>query len=113
MIYADTLWFFALGALLPIPIFLWVRKHPSHWLRYIHIPLIIGGLGMIPPATPMNYISGAIVKYFLVSVCLISASSSTSSSKGNGRDGGQSTILFWYVLLLEVLMFSLRVSTLV
>lgn len=45
MIYADTLWFFLLGALLPIPIFLWVLKHPRHWLRYVHIPLIIGGNG--------------------------------------------------------------------
>ena len=74
MIYSDALWFFLLGALLPVPIFLWVRKHPTHWLRYVHIPLIIGGkklnrtvliigLGMIPPATPMNYISWAIVKY--------------------------------------------------
>lgn len=43
MMYADCLWFFLLGALLPIPIFLWVRMHPKHWLRYIHIPLIMGG----------------------------------------------------------------------
>jgi len=62
-IYSDTLWFFLLGALLPIPIWLWVRKRPKHWLRYMHVPLIMGGLGMIPPATPMNYISWALVKY--------------------------------------------------
>lgn len=43
MIYADTLWFFVLGAILPFMIWLWVRKNPKHWLRYIHVPLIIGG----------------------------------------------------------------------
>lgn len=46
-IYADTLWFFGIGALLPIPIFLWVRKYPNHWLRYVHVPLIMGGLNFL------------------------------------------------------------------
>ena len=74
MIYSDTLWFFLLGAILPVPIYLWVRKHPKHWIQYVHVPIIMGGwsvlaqvltvgLGMIPPATPMNYISWVIVKF--------------------------------------------------
>jgi len=46
MMYSDCLWFFLLGAILPIPIFLWVRKHRKHWLRYIHIPLIMGGASL-------------------------------------------------------------------
>jgi len=43
MIYSATLWFFLFGAILPIPIYLWVRRHPRHWLQYIHIPIIMGG----------------------------------------------------------------------
>ena len=62
-IYSGLLWFFLLGALLPIPIFIWARKHPKHWLGKIHVPLIFGGPLAIPPATPMNYISWGIVKY--------------------------------------------------
>lgn len=47
MIYSATLWFFLLGAILPIPIFLWVRKHPKHWLQYIHVPIIMGGNSLL------------------------------------------------------------------
>ena len=99
-IYSDTLWFFLLGALLPIPIWLWVRKRPEHWLRYIHVPLIMGGLGMIPPATPMNYISWALVKYHFLAVQKTDSvvSSSIFSSSEDGRDGGQSTILCWFAV---------------
>jgi hypothetical protein len=43
MIYSATLWFFLLGAILPVPVYLWVRKHPKHWFQYVHVPLIMGG----------------------------------------------------------------------
>lgn len=44
MLYSGVLWFFLLGALLPIPRFLWLRKYPDHWVKKIDIPLIMGGL---------------------------------------------------------------------
>ncbi|KAI9929509.1 hypothetical protein ASPWEDRAFT_534740 [Aspergillus wentii DTO 134E9] len=59
--YDKLLYFFILGALLPIPVFLLKRRYPQSFWSYVHIPLFIGGLNYIPPATGTNYGSWAIV----------------------------------------------------
>ncbi|KAM0572160.1 hypothetical protein ACHAP6_008810 [Verticillium nonalfalfae] len=61
--YRQLLWMFLLGALLPIA--LWALKKylfpRTRWLRKIHVPVFLGGLNYIPPASGTNYGSWAIV----------------------------------------------------
>ncbi|KAH0434803.1 OPT superfamily oligopeptide transporter, partial [Aureobasidium melanogenum] len=60
-IYRPLLWFFLLGALLPVPVYLLKRRYPDSLWRYCHIPLFLGGLNYLPPATGTNYGSWVIV----------------------------------------------------
>ncbi len=54
-IYKDLLWFFLIGAILPVFTWLIMLKWPKSWVRYIHWPVFFNGSDMIPPATPFNY----------------------------------------------------------
>jgi len=58
------LYFFLIGLLLPIAIYLLARRFPSSPLKYLSTPLIFGGTGNIPPATVMIYASWAAVGTF-------------------------------------------------
>ncbi|GJP32898.1 hypothetical protein CLOM_g17484 [Closterium sp. NIES-68] len=55
--YNNLNWWFLGGALAPIPFWalhkLWPRQT---WLTKVHIPVMLTGVGMMPPATPINYI---------------------------------------------------------
>ncbi|KAF4450433.1 OPT family small oligopeptide transporter [Fusarium austroafricanum] len=61
-LYRSLLWFFLVGALLPIAVYLLRTKaFPRvNWLKKIHVPLFLGGLNYIPPATGVNYGSWAL-----------------------------------------------------
>lgn len=59
--YSALLYFFILGAALPIPVYLLRRRYPNSFWRHVHIPLFLGGLNYIPPASGTNYGSWAIV----------------------------------------------------
>ncbi|PMB68527.1 Glutathione transporter 1 [Beauveria bassiana] len=62
-LYRNLLWFFLLGALLP-PVVYVLKNYAfpkTKWLKQIHIPLFLGGLNFIPPASGTNYGSWAIV----------------------------------------------------
>ncbi|KAF4345046.1 OPT family small oligopeptide transporter [Fusarium beomiforme] len=61
-LYRPLLWFFLLGALLPIVVHFLRRKAFPHinWLKKIHVPLFLGGLNYIPPASGVNYGSWAL-----------------------------------------------------
>ncbi|KAJ3946084.1 uncharacterized protein N0V96_004438 [Colletotrichum fioriniae] len=61
--YRSLLWFFLVGAVLPVIVYL-VRKRvfpDTKWLKKVHVPLFLGGLNYIPPASGTNYGSWAIV----------------------------------------------------
>jgi OPT family oligopeptide transporter len=61
-IYRPLLWFFLVGAALPAIVYVIKRKFPkTRWLHKIHIPLFLGGLNYIPPASGTNYGSWVIV----------------------------------------------------
>ncbi|KAG9018626.1 hypothetical protein FRB90_011112 [Tulasnella sp. 427] len=49
------------GAIVPIPLWLWIKRHPASKLRYIHIPLVIAGPMLIPPAGGINYSSWFVI----------------------------------------------------
>ncbi|KAK8936897.1 Oligopeptide transporter 1 [Platanthera zijinensis] len=64
-IYPALNYFFLFGLLLPIPFWWLARSFPRcKWLKYVHIPLILGGAGGIPPAHTVNYITWGAVGIF-------------------------------------------------
>lgn len=54
--YNSMLWLFLVGALIPFPFYFYTKKYPNSWVKYIHIPLFLNALGMMPPAMPSNYV---------------------------------------------------------
>ena len=68
-IYHPQLYAIIIGALLPLPFWLWQRRHPESWIRYVSTPIILNGVSFIPPATGINYSSwfavGFIFQYLI------------------------------------------------
>ncbi|ETS05610.1 small oligopeptide transporter [Trichoderma reesei RUT C-30] len=62
-IYSGLFIFFIIGAVTPIIIYLAIKKYPKSPARYLIAPLLFGGPGAIPPATPLNYFSWGIVGF--------------------------------------------------
>ncbi|KIW42659.1 OPT family small oligopeptide transporter [Exophiala oligosperma] len=62
-LYHPVLYFFLVGALLPIPVYLMANKYPSSYWRLVHVPIMFTGPVNIPPATGLNYASWALVGY--------------------------------------------------
>jgi OPT family oligopeptide transporter len=59
--YSSLLYFFLIGAILPVPVYILSRRYPNSMWKRVHIPLFLGGLNYLPPATGMNYGSWAII----------------------------------------------------
>jgi hypothetical protein len=55
------MYFFILGLVCPILVWLAARKWPNSILRYVSTPVIFGGTAYIPPATVMIYASWGFV----------------------------------------------------
>ncbi|KAL6828792.1 OPT oligopeptide transporter domain-containing protein [Trichoderma sp. SZMC 28015] len=66
-IYSGLLLFFVLGAVATIAVHLPSQRYAL--TKHIIVPLVLGGAGSIPPATPLNYLSWGIVGF--VFQCLI------------------------------------------
>jgi hypothetical protein len=62
-IYSGLLFFFVIGAVTPIAIYFYVKKRPKSPARFLIAPLIFGGTGAMPPATPLNYLSWGFVGF--------------------------------------------------
>lgn len=62
-IYSSLFFFFILGAIAPVAIYLAAKRWPTSLARYLMAPLIFGGASAIPPATPLNYLSWGVVGY--------------------------------------------------
>lgn len=60
-IYSGLLWFWLVGAILPVVIYVGAILKPKSNIRYLNAPIIFGGTGNLPPATPLNYLSWAII----------------------------------------------------
>ncbi|KAI7977672.1 hypothetical protein EIK77_010263 [Talaromyces pinophilus] len=61
--YSNMMWFWLAGAILPVMIYFGARAWPKSPIRYLSAPIIFGGSALIPPATPLNYLSWGIVGY--------------------------------------------------
>ncbi|CAI0642314.1 unnamed protein product [Colletotrichum noveboracense] len=61
--YHNLLWFFLVGAVLPVIVHVLRKKvfPNATWLKKVHVPLFLGALNYIPPASGTNYGSWAIV----------------------------------------------------
>lgn len=62
-VYSGLFLFFGLGAVAPIAFYLAAKRWPKSPARYLMAPVIFGGAGSIPPATPLNYLSWGIVGF--------------------------------------------------
>ncbi|KAF8518212.1 OPT oligopeptide transporter protein-domain-containing protein [Gautieria morchelliformis] len=56
-IYNPQLYALLIGAILPVPFWLWQRRFPKTRLKFINIPVVLNGVQWIPPATGINYSS--------------------------------------------------------
>jgi OPT family oligopeptide transporter len=61
--YHALMWWFLIGFLLPIPVWLVARRFPNSWLKYVHVPVILGATAIMPPASPVMYPSWFILGF--------------------------------------------------
>lgn len=62
-VYSGLFLFFIIGAIVPIMVYFAAKKWPKSPIKYVMAPLLFGGAGAIPPATPLNYFSWGIVGF--------------------------------------------------
>jgi OPT oligopeptide transporter protein len=58
------LWFFLIGAIVPIPFYFLARRYPRTFWRYINIPIMLMAANMVPPFNGVNYSSFIFVGIF-------------------------------------------------
>jgi hypothetical protein len=63
------LWFFAVGAIAPVPFYVLARRFPLSIWRYINVPVFFAGVSSIPPGSGINYASWSIVG-FIFNYCI-------------------------------------------
>ncbi|KAI3919825.1 hypothetical protein MKW98_001081 [Papaver atlanticum] len=62
--YSAINWFFLAGAVAPLLVWLAHKAFPSQqWIRLITMPVLLGGMVNMPPATAVNYTSWIIVAF--------------------------------------------------
>lgn len=59
--FGSIEWFWLAGALLPIIAYLVAIKWPRSVMRYFNAPIFFGGMGNLPPATPMTYLTWCVI----------------------------------------------------
>ncbi|KAL4982997.1 OPT oligopeptide transporter protein-domain-containing protein [Aspergillus falconensis] len=66
-LYASLQWFWLAGAALPVVFFVAAKllrnTKYARYVRLLNAPIIFGGSALIPPATPLNYLSWGIVGF--------------------------------------------------
>ncbi|OLN97303.1 Glutathione transporter 1-like protein 1 [Colletotrichum chlorophyti] len=61
--YRGLVWCFLVGAVMPIPLWLYARKNKHSIVRKINLPVVFGSMAWIPPATGLNFSVWAVVCY--------------------------------------------------
>ena len=62
-IYHPQLYAIIVGVFLPLPFWLYARRYPQSWVRWVSTPVILNGVSAIPPATGINYSSWFLVGF--------------------------------------------------
>ncbi|PIA31234.1 hypothetical protein AQUCO_05100031v1 [Aquilegia coerulea] len=64
-LYAKMNYFFLIGILAPVPVWVLSRKFPKQkWISLINMPIILGATGAMPPARAVNYLCWGTVGIF-------------------------------------------------
>ncbi|GAB2230392.1 hypothetical protein Droror1_Dr00014655 [Drosera rotundifolia] len=68
--YGTMNYFFLIGLLAPVPVWLLSRKYPEKkWIKLINMPVLLSSTGAMPPGRAINYLSwGAVGLFFNVYV---------------------------------------------
>ncbi|KAH0452441.1 hypothetical protein IEQ34_019740 [Dendrobium chrysotoxum] len=62
--YYAINWFFLAGAVAPLLVWIAHRAFPSaKWIKLINVPVLIAGLGSMPPATAVNFTTWIIIGF--------------------------------------------------
>ncbi|KAI3840430.1 hypothetical protein MKX03_029897 [Papaver bracteatum] len=62
--YSGINWFFLVGAIAPVLVWLAHKKFPAQkWISLIHMPVLMGATASMPPATAINYTSFATIGF--------------------------------------------------
>ncbi|KAH6830688.1 oligopeptide transporter 7 [Perilla frutescens var. hirtella] len=62
--YQMVNWFFLGGCVGPVVVWLAAKAFPKQeWIGFIHMPVLIGACGMMPPATAVNYTTWIVVGF--------------------------------------------------
>ena len=61
--YGALQYFWLAGAIVPIILYLIARTFPRSKARFFSAPLFFGGMGELPPATPLSYLSWSLVEF--------------------------------------------------
>ncbi|KAH7519916.1 hypothetical protein FEM48_Zijuj08G0088200 [Ziziphus jujuba var. spinosa] len=62
--YSSINWFFLIGAVAPLLVWLAQKAFPSkEWIRLINMPVLLGATVEMPPATAVNYISWILIGF--------------------------------------------------
>ncbi|WVQ85592.1 OPT family small oligopeptide transporter [Cryptococcus sp. DSM 104549] len=56
-LYYPQVYALIVGAIVPVPLWFWVRKYPRSRLRNVNFPVMFSGALAIPPASGVNYAS--------------------------------------------------------
>ncbi|CAD0029424.1 unnamed protein product [Aureobasidium pullulans] len=54
-VYSALMYFFLIGPVVTILVYLLYRRHPNSWLKYINVPIFFNAAGNIPPANTTQY----------------------------------------------------------
>lgn len=54
-LYYPELYAIIVGAFLPVPFWLWQRRYPNSWVKFVSTPVVLNGVSYIPPAAGINY----------------------------------------------------------
>ncbi|CAD0041770.1 unnamed protein product, partial [Aureobasidium pullulans] len=58
-VYSALMYFFLIGPVVTILVYLLYRRHPNSWLKYINVPIFFNAAGNIPQQTRPNTHSGS------------------------------------------------------
>lgn len=68
-LYYSLIWFFLIGAILPIPFYYLARRRPRSFWRYVNIPVALIAPDCVPPANGVNFTSwvlaGCVFQWFM------------------------------------------------
>ncbi|OCF33178.1 OPT family small oligopeptide transporter [Kwoniella heveanensis BCC8398] len=68
-VYSGLMYFFAIGPVVTVVVWLIYRKRPNSWVRYINVPVFFNAAGNIPPCNTTQYslwfIVGFIFNYLI------------------------------------------------